>query len=125
MACPSLFAAALWRFQRLLPTSNARVRQQKEKQGPFVYPPKKQVPDRQTRRKTDGRERSAAPGRRLPRTGGTDSHDPRISAKFDPRGQILAAGVFFSFGPRTARFLFFFAKKKRKWGVHLHQPSHG
>ncbi len=40
MACPSLFAAALWRFQRLRPTPNARVRQQKEKQGPFVYPPK-------------------------------------------------------------------------------------
>ena len=27
--------------------------------------------------------------------------------------------VFFSFGPSTARFLFFFAKKKRKWGVEL------
>ena len=25
---------------------------------------------------------------------------------------------FFSFGPCTARFLFFFWKKKRKWGVH-------
>ncbi len=27
--------------------------------------------------------------------------------------------VFFSFGPSTARFLFFFAKKKRKWGVEM------
>ena len=26
--------------------------------------------------------------------------------------------VFFSFGPCTARFLFFCAQKKRKWGVH-------
>jgi hypothetical protein len=30
--------------------------------------------------------------------------------------------VFFSFGPSTARFLFFFAKKKRKWGVEMDQP---
>ena len=29
----------------------------------------------------------------------------------------------FSFGPCTARFLFSFWKEKRKWGVHLDQPS--
>jgi hypothetical protein len=29
----------------------------------------------------------------------------------------LARSVFLSFGPSTARFLSFFAKKERKWGV--------
>ena len=30
---------------------------------------------------------------------------------------------FFSFGPCTARFLNFFAKKMRKWGVHPRVPA--
>jgi hypothetical protein len=32
--------------------------------------------------------------------------------------------VFFSFGPSTARFLFFFAEKKRKWGVEKGPAAH-
>ena len=32
---------------------------------------------------------------------------------------------FFSFGPCTARFLFFFWKKKRKWGVQCTSHLHG
>ena len=32
---------------------------------------------------------------------------------------------FFSFGPCTARFLFFFWKKKRKWGVQRTSHLHG
>ena len=43
---------------------------------------------------------------------------PVLWAKLDPCGQVLAPSVFFSFGPCTARFLFFCAQKKRKWGVH-------
>ena len=34
-----------------------------------------------------------------------------------PRPRIVPHSFFFSFGPCTARFLFFFWKKKRKWGV--------
>jgi hypothetical protein len=33
------------------------------------------------------------------------------------RPRIVSPYFFFSFGPCTARFLFFFWKKKRKWGV--------
>ena len=35
-----------------------------------------------------------------------------------PRPRVVPRYFFFSFGPCTARFLFFFWKKKRKWGVH-------
>jgi hypothetical protein len=34
-----------------------------------------------------------------------------------PKFSTGLISVFFSFGPSTARFLFFSAEKKRKWGV--------
>ncbi|MCI8573081.1 MAG: hypothetical protein HFF89_01480 [Oscillibacter sp.] len=40
----------------------------------------------------------------------------------NPKFSTNLINVFFSFGPSTARFLFFFAKKKRKWGVEMDQP---
>ena len=50
---------------------------------------------------------------------------PRTLGEICPRGQILAPSVFFSFGPCTARFLFFCAQKKRKWGVQWTSHPHG
>ncbi len=55
----------------------------------------------------------------------------RLPIKFADRPSIEAESsrnhqkVFFSFGPCTARFLFFCAQKKRKWGVHLPSHRHG
>jgi hypothetical protein len=39
-----------------------------------------------------------------------------------PKFSTNLISVFFSFGPSTARFLFFSAEKKRKWGVGMDQP---
>ena len=36
-----------------------------------------------------------------------------------PKFSTNLISVFFSFGPSTARFLFFSAEKKRKWGVEV------
>ena len=42
-----------------------------------------------------------------------------------PRPRIVSPYFFFSFGPCTARFLVFFWKKTRKWGVQRTSHLHG
>ena len=95
----------------------------KSRWRPCVKAAKQPRKHSQLRRSAPQGTLSDAPGLRLPNFRAPSENNPRILAKFDPCGQILACALF-SLWTVHGPFLFSLARqRKEKWGVHMHQPS--
>ena len=102
----------------LFPPGTGQARSVGREASPCVQAPKHPRTHPQMRERAHGRY---AVSRTRQKTSNSRKHRlrrPQSLGAICPKGRIRAASVFFSFGPCKARFLFFFARKKRKRGVY-------